>query len=473
MTPETIAPTSRSTTKPNNHSTPVAKKPTRWPIWLGALLILLAGGGYLLSQRPASSGSGAPSTSAPGAKKGGRGGGGAVPVSVQTVSKGNMGEYVEALGTVTPVNTITVVSRVAGQLMDVKFKEGQMVKKGDLLAVVDPRPYAAAETQAQGQLDRDNAALNEARIDLKRYQDALAAHAIPEQQMATQQAAVKQDEGTVMVDQGNLDAAKVNVDYTQIRSPIDGRVGLRLLDPGNIVQANGTSGIVLITQLEPITVIFTMAEGYIADVAKQMRAGHTLKVDAMDASDSSLLDTGKVLTVDNQIDTTTGTVKVRAIFNNANAKLFPNEFVNAKLLVKTLMGVNIVPSAAIQRNNDVSFVYVVDDQNKAHSRNVDVATTNGLNSAVTGVSPGERVVIDGFDKLQDNTPVRIRPASGTAGKQASSSGEAAGQQPPGPGQSEAPSGSMPNQSAPTSTGPETPGTQAKGAHKKRQRDSQQ
>jgi multidrug efflux system membrane fusion protein len=438
---------STTTHKAPRVSPPAAKKPKRWPIWLGALIILLAGGGYLLSQRTTNS----TATSSGGknaSKKGGKGGG-AVPVAVQTVTKGNMGEYVESIGTVTPVYSVTVVSRVAGQLMEVRFKEGQMVKKGDLLAVVDPRPYLAAQVQAQGQLDRDNSALAEARIDVKRYQDALAAHAIPEQQLATQQATLNQDVGTVMLDQGNLDAAKVNVDYTKITSPIDGRVGLRLLDPGNVVTANGTSGIVLITQLQPITVIFTMAEDYISEVAKQMRAGHRLRVDAMDRSDSTLLETGQVLTLDNTIDTTTGTVKVRATFQNPQDKLFPNEFVNARLLVKTLMGVNIVPAAAIQRNNDISFVYVVDDQNKVHSRNVQVATTDGVNSAVTGVTTGEKVVIDGFDKLQDNAPVRIRPASTATQKTATSPGDAASEQPS-----------------------DTKAAQAPATHKKRQKDTQ-
>lgn len=442
MTPEN----STITNKTPRPSSPAVKKPKRWPVWIGALIILLAGGGYLLSQRTNSTSTANGGKN--GSKKGAKGGG-AVPVAVQSVTKGNMGEYVESIGTVTPVYTVTVVSRVAGQLMEVRFKEGQMVKKGDLLAVVDPRPYTAAQVQAQGQLDRDNAALAEARIDLKRYQDALEAHAIPEQQLATQQATVHQDEGTTMVDKGNLDAAKVNVDYTQITSPIDGRVGLRLMDPGNVVTANGTSGIVLVTQLQPITVIFTMAEDYISDVAAQIRAGHKLRVDAMDRSDSALLETGQLLTLDNTIDTTTGTVKVRSTFPNKNNKLFPNEFVNARLLVKTLMGVNIVPSAAIQRNNDISFVYVVDDQNKVHSRNVQVATTDGLNSAVTGVTTGEKVVIDGFDKLQDNSPVRIRPASTATQKTATGPGDASSQQ-----------------SSDTKSG--TPGT-----HKKQQKDTKQ
>lgn len=444
MTPETSTPSSKLRTP----SSPPATKRRRWPFWLAALVILAAAVGYLRSQRPAPK-----ATTAQGSGGGGRGGrgGGATPVSVQTVQKGNMGEYIEALGTVTPVYTVTVASRVAGQLMEVDYKEGQIVHKGDLLAIVDPRPYTAVVTQAQGQLDRDQASLENARIDLKRYQDALAQHAIPEQQLATQQATVHQDEGTVMLDQGNLDAAKVNVTYTRITSPIDGRVGLRQVDPGNIVQANGTQALAIITQLQPITVIFTMPEDDISDVVQQMRAGHQLKVDAMDRSDTTLLATGKVLTVDNQVDTTTGTVKVRATFANENYKLFPNEFVNAKLLVKTLMGVNIIPTAAVQRNNEISFVYVVDAQNKVHSRDVQVATTNGISAAVTGVNPGEKVVTDGFDKLQENATVRIRPASAPAPV---NTADQAGQQPP-----------------PPHSNPAT--TTASGGHKKHQKDTQQ
>jgi membrane fusion protein, multidrug efflux system len=231
--------------------------------------------------------------------------------------------------------------------------------------------------------------------------------------LATQQATVHQDEGTVKVDEGNLAAAKVNVDYTRITSPIDGRVGLRTVDPGNIVPANGTTGIATITQLQPITVIFTMAEDYISEVVAQMRAGHKLHVDARSRDDQSELAQGTVLTLDNQIDTSTGTVRVRATFPNKDNKLFPNEFVNAKLLVQTLMGVNVIPNAAVQRNNEISFVYVVNRANMTvQSRNINVATSDGNNAAVTGVNPGETVVTDGFDKLQDGSKIVIRKPVG-------------------------------------------------------------
>lgn len=446
MTPE--SPTSAALDRNPTKTTPPPeiKKPTRWPIWLAALVILAAGGGYLLSQRSST----ASAQSTGGSKKGGgRGAGGPTPVSVEKVTKGNMGVFIQALGTVTSVYTATITSRVAGELTEVHYKEGQIVHKGDLLAVIDPRPYTAVVTQAQGQLVRDQALLENARIDLKRYQEAMEQNAIPEQQFATQQATVHQDEGTVTLDQGNLDAAKINVDYTRIIAPIDGRVGLRQLDPGNIVTANGTQALVIISQLQPITVIFTMAEDYVSDVTQQLRAGHTLKVDALDRDGSTVLGEGTVLTVDNQIDATTGTVKVRASFANKDYKLFPNQFVNARLLVKTLMGVNIIPTAAIQRNNDISFVYVVDDQNKVHSRNIQVATTNGLSAAVTGVAPGETVVTDGFDKLLEDAPVRIRPASGAPHKgTAASTSTATGQQ------------------------SETSTSQSQATHKKHQKDTQ-
>ena len=402
----------------------------RWAIW-AALACMLLGAGYLLSQRS--------SGPASGDKKKGKNAGGAIPVSVAAVQQGNIGVYVNALGTVTPVYTATVTSRVAGQLMDIHYREGQMVHKGDLLAVIDPRPYQATYTQAEGQLQRDEAVLSNARIDLTRYQTAFEQHAVPEQQLATQRATVNQEEGTIKVDQGNLDAAKVNLDYTQITAPISGRVGLRAVDPGNIVQANGTQPLLTITQLQPITVIFTMAEDYISEVAKQMRAGHKLEVDALDRDNQTMLAHGTLLTLDNQIDTTTGTVRARATFANRDNALFPNEFVNAKLLVRTLMDVNLIPTAAIQRNNDVAFVYVVNTSARTvQSRNVNIATTDGYTAAVTGVKPGETLVTDGFDKLQDGTKIVIRkPAPAAAAppnSQAAEENQAATQtQPPAQG----------------------------------------
>lgn len=377
----------------------------------GIIVLLLIILGYFVWGRPSSTAGTAKNT-----KQGGSG----VPVSVGTVTKGNMGVYINSIATVTPVYTATVASRVVGELIEVDYKEGQMVKKGDLLAVIDPRPYEAAYVQAQGQLARDQALLANARVDLNRYRMAYEQHAIPEQTLATQEATVAQDEGTVKLDEGNLDAAKVNLDYTRITAPISGRVGLRTVDPGNIVPANGTTGLVTITQLQPITVIFPMAEDYISDVAGPLRAGRSLRVDALDRENQHELAQGTVLTIDNQVDTTTGTVRVRATFQNENYILFPNEFVNAKLLVKTLYGANIVPTAAIQRNSEQAFVYVVDPATTtAHTRNIQIATEDGNNAAVMGVTPGEVVVTDGFDQLQDGTKVVERqPSTGATPKPA-------------------------------------------------------
>lgn len=343
------------------------------------------------------------------AKKGRGKNAGATPVAVTQVIKGDLGVYIEALGTVTPVYTVSVTSRVTGQLMSVNYREGQIVHQGDLLAVIDPRPYNAVLVQAQGQVERDQALLKNANIDLQRYKTALEQHAIPEQTYATQTATVSQDEGTVKVDQGSMEAAQVNVDYTRITSPIDGRVGLRTVDPGNIVTANGTTALLTITQLQPITVIFTMAEDYISDVAPQLRAGRSLRVDALDRAQETELAQGSVLTVDNQIDTTTGTVKVRATFPNRDYKLFPNEFVNAKMLVRTLHNVNLIPVAAIQRDNDVAYVYLLQPNKTVKSKNIQIQNTDGITAAVTGVDVGQTLVTDGFDRLIDGAKVVVRP----------------------------------------------------------------
>jgi len=337
------------------------------------------------------------------------------PVAVAPVTVGDINVYIDALGTVTPVYTVTVVSRVAGEITEVHFKEGQIVKKGDLLAIIDPRPYTAALLQAQGQLERDDALLKNARIDLVRYQSSYKEHAIPQQELATQQATVEGDAATVKLDQGNLAAAQVNVDYTRITSPIDGRVGLRNIDPGNVVTANGVNGLCVITQLQPITVIFTLAEDEIDEVFAQMSAGRPMPVIALDRSKERSIATGTLLTVDNQVNTTTGTVRARATFPNAHNELFPSQFVNARLLVKTLTQVNLVPQAAIQHNNDVAFVYAVLPGSTVQSRTVKILATEKGVSAVTGVDPGAQLVTDGFDKLQDGTKVAIseqKPASG-------------------------------------------------------------
>jgi len=367
---------------------------------LVAVLLALAGATFLLSQRV--------QTNAPEANRGKKKGGGAIPVGIAPVEQGDIGVYINALGTVTPVYSVTVTSRVTGELMEVHYREGQIVHKGDLLAVIDPRPYQATVTQAEGQLARDRATLKNSYIDLDRYKLIYAQKAIPEQTLATQQAVTEQNEGTVKVDEGNLEAAKVNLNYTRITAPIDGRVGLRLVDPGNIVQANGTTGLLTIAQLQPITVMFTIAEDYVSDVSSQLRAGRKLQVDALDRSNQSQLAKGTVLTIDNAIDTTTGTVRVRSSFANKDFRLFPNEFVNTRLLLKTLHKANLIPTAAIQRNNEIAFVYVVGENNAVKMRDIKIATTDGNTAAVTGVNPGEKLVTDGFDRLQDGVKVVVR-----------------------------------------------------------------
>jgi membrane fusion protein, multidrug efflux system len=331
-----------------------------------------------------------------------------IPVAEGQVKTGSIDVYLDELGTVTPVYTVTVASRVAGELTEVRYKEGQLVKKNELLAVVDPRPYEAVLLQSQGQLARDEAALKNARIDLVRYQNSFKEHAVPQQQLATQEALVEQDEGTVKLDQGNLASAQVNVDYTRIVSPIDGRVGLRLVDPGNIVPANGTTGIAVITQLQPITVIFTIAEDSLSQVVEQTSLGNTLAVKALDRTKQRELADGTLLTVDNQINTTTGTVRARATFPNTHDELFPNQFVNVRLLVKTLTDVTLVPEAAIQRNNDAAFVYVIQADGTVKQQNIKIIATEGQVSAASGVNPGQQVVTDGFDRLQSGSKVTIR-----------------------------------------------------------------
>jgi multidrug efflux system membrane fusion protein len=336
-------------------------------------------------------------------------GAGAVPVSTVAVKLGSLDIYIDGIGTVIPTSTISVTSRVVGELTEVDYKEGQIVKKGDLLAVIDPRPYQATLDQAKGQLARDQAMLRNAQLDLARYQDAYRQHAIPEQQLATQQSTVDGDAGIVQLDQGNLESAQVNMDYTRIVSPIDGRVGLRQVDPGNIVQANGTVPLATITQLQPITVIFTIAEDSLSDVLPAVGLGQPLRVLALDRSQEKQLATGTLLTLDTQVDPTTGTVKARAAFDNKANELYPNQFVNARLILKTLQQVDLIPTAAVQLNDAQRFVYVVQPDGTVQSSTVEVTAVDGETSAVTGVQPGENVVIDGFDRLQVGMKVSIRP----------------------------------------------------------------
>jgi membrane fusion protein, multidrug efflux system len=392
----------------------------RW-VWVIAALLLAAVVGFLYYQHEAAERSQkakANTESRP------------TPVLTATASKGQMGIYVEALGTVTPVYTVTVTSRVQGQIMQVYYREGQMVRKGDPLLEIDPRPYQAAVTQAEGQLAHDTALLNEARIDLDRYRTALARNAIAQQQVYDQEQTVKQYEGTVQNDQGALDNAKVNLAYCHITSPIDGRVGLRLVDPGNIVQANSTTALVVITQLQPITVIFSVAEDYLSEIEQQLRQGQKMKVDALDRAQEKTIATGTLLTIDNQVDTTTGTVKLKAVFDNHDNALFPSQFVNAKLLVRTQQDAILIPTPAIQRNSQQAFVYLIDKDQIASVKTITVGASDGNFTAVAGIQPGDVVAINGFDKLQDGAKVEVRsgPRNQRGGRQSSST--ASGDQAP-------------------------------------------
>jgi multidrug efflux system membrane fusion protein len=345
-----------------------------------------------------------------------------VLVSTATAHQGDIGIYLNALGTVTPVYTVTVTSRVQGEITQVYYHEGQMVRKGDPLIEIDPRPYQAALTQVEGQLAHDQAVLKEAKIDLDRYKQALDRNAIAKQQFDDQEQVVLQDEGTVKNDEGQLANAKVNLVYTHITSPIAGRVGLRLIDPGNIIQANSTTSLVVITQLQPITVIFSIAEDHLSQIQQQLLKGKKLTVDAFDREGSKKLASGTLLTLDNVIDPTTGTLKLKAIFDNKDNALFASQFVNVKLLVDTEHNVTLIPTPAIQRNAQGAYVYAIKSDQTASMRTITPGTTDGSVTAVQGVEPQEVVAVNGFDKLLDGAKVTIRtPAKGSGG--------ASGQQP--------------------------------------------
>jgi len=331
---------------------------------------------------------------------------GPVPVTTATAKVGSLGVYLNAIGTVTPVYTDTITPEVTGVIQSVHYREGEYVRKGDPLIDIDPRPYAAQLEQAQGMLQRDQNLLAEAQMDLKRYQVAWEKNAIPRQMLDDQGKVVLQDEGTVKNDQGVVAYDQVELSYCHIASPIDGRVGLRLIDPGNLVTANSATPLVVITQMQPITVVFTLAEDSLPQVLQQMRGGHTLTVQALDRTQENLLGTGRLLTVDNQIDTTTGTVKARAEFPNANGILFPNQFVNTRLLVKTLSKQLLVPSSAIQHNGAASFVYLIQNK-KAVMKTVNPGISEGGSTVVAGLEPGDVVADSSFEKLQDGSQIFI------------------------------------------------------------------
>jgi membrane fusion protein, multidrug efflux system len=339
---------------------------------------------------------------------GGRGGaaGGTVAITTATAKKGSINIYLNAIGTVTPTYTDSITAQVTGVITAVHYREGQDVRKGDALIDIDSRPYEAQLAQAQGALDRDQNLLAEAQMDLTRYQDAWAKNAIPRQTLEDQEKLVLQDKGTVQNDQGTVQYDQVQVAFCHITSPINGRLGLRLVDPGNLVTANSATPLVVVAQIHPITVIFTLAEDSLPQVQKQMHGGKALEVDAYDRTQQTMLEKGKLITIDNQIDTVTGTVKLRAQFDNSSNQLFPNEFVNTRLLVKTLDNQTLIPSSAVQHNGTADFVYLIQN-NKAVMRTVKSGISDGGNTAVTGINPGDVVANSSFQKLMNGSTITI------------------------------------------------------------------
>jgi multidrug efflux system membrane fusion protein len=349
------------------------------------------------------------------AAKAPRGGGGPVTLTTTTAQKGDIGVYLDSIGTVTPVFTSSITSQVNGIVTAVHFKEGQIVSKGDPLIDIDSRTYEATLLQAQGTLERDENVLGQAKMDLERYKDAWARNAIPKQTLDDQEKIVLQDQGTVKLDQGVVQFDQIQVEYCHIVAPISGKVGLRLVDPGNVVQSSGTLTLAVITQLQPITVIFTISEDSLGPVQQRLRKNAVLTADAFDRGGLKKIASGKLLTLDNLIDTTTGTVRARASFDNKDYSLFPNQFVNVRLLVDTLHDATLIPASAIQHNGQADFVYLLQD-NTAHMRSVKSGVTDAGKTQVTGINPGDVLANSSFDKLQDNSKVVVagKPAAGNS-----------------------------------------------------------
>jgi multidrug efflux system membrane fusion protein len=332
----------------------------------------------------------------------------AIPVVAATAKKGNLPIYLNGLGAVTPVYTVTVRTRVDGELFSVPVREGQMVAAGEVIAEIDPRPFQVQLLQAQGQKERDEAFLANAKIDLERYRVLYGQSAVPQQQLATQIATVNQYEAIVKADEGAVESAKLNLTYAHITSPIAGRVGLRLVDPGNIVHAADQNGLFVITQLQPITVVFNIAEDNVPQVMRKLQAGQRLPVDAWDRDFKTKIATGTLLTIDNQVDANTGTVRFKATFANRDNSLFPSQFVNARLLIDTRSNTVLIPTAAVQRGPQANFVFVVKPDSTVELRNVVMGPTEqGTASIDQGLTAGEVVVTEGVDKLQQGTKVTV------------------------------------------------------------------
>src|SRR5215469_2585088 len=415
--------------------------------WLWALVIagVVVGIWYFRGSRIPSQASdpSAPATSGRG--RGGAGGMGnfVVPVVVAAAQRGDLPVYFNGLGTVTAFNTVTVRSRVDGQIVNVAFKEGQFVHEGDLLVQIDPRPFQVQLEQAEGQLAKDQAQRKDAEVNLERYKLLFKEGVIPQQQLDTQAALVGQFDGAITSDQSQIDNAKLQLTYCRITAPISGRVGLRLIDPGNIVHATDVGGLVVITQLQPIAVLFSLPQDELPQVNAKLRAGVQLSVDAFDRDDTQKIATGKLLTIDNQIDPTTGTYKLKSVFNNSDNALFPNQFVNVHLLVDTKHGLTIVPAPAIQRGPQGTYVYAVGSDNIAKIRPVTIAQSTGNSVGLAGgLNTGDIVVIDGQDKLQDGSKVTPTLAGSNNGGAKSSAAAA----PPANSSPNLPAGPKPSRS---------------------------
>jgi membrane fusion protein, multidrug efflux system len=420
MTPDDSA--TADTTRTASDSVPrAAPRRARWR-WIatGLVLLLIAAGAWYWwpagSSPPAQGGRGRPDQA-----------GRPLPVVAAPAKKGSIDVYLNGLGTVTPRNMVVVRSRVDGQLVRLAFREGDTVKQGDLLAEIDPRPFQVQLTQAQGQMAKDQALLANAKVDLERYRTLLSQDSISKQQVDTQESLVRQYQGAIEADQGQIDNAKLQLTYSRITAPITGRIGLRQVDPGNMIHASDTNGLVVITQLTPITVIFTLPEDSVPRVMKRLAAGEAITVDAFDRDGKVKLATGKLITVDNQIDTATGTVKLKAEFPNTDSALFPNQFVNARMGIESRPDATLVPTAAVQRGAPGTFVFVVNDDRSVSVRPVKLGPVQGEVTAIdSGVAPGDMVVVDGADKLREGAKVELV----TREAQASGAPAAAGAGPP-------------------------------------------
>jgi multidrug efflux system membrane fusion protein len=371
----------------------------RWIMWTGVLLLLLLAVIVFVVIHKNNAKAAAAKRALASVKP-------SVSATVATATKGSIGIYLDAIGTVTPVYTASITAQAGGVLTSVHYNEGQYVQKGDALIDIDPRPYQAQLMQAEGALERDTNVLAQAQMDLDRYRTAWSRNGINKQLLDDQEKIVLQDQGTVKNDQGTVNYDRVQLSYCHISTPIAGRIGLRLVDPGNVVQASAGTVLAVITQIQPITVIFTMPEDSLAQVQARMHQIHTLPVDALDRGQTAKLASGKLQSIDNQIDTTTGTVKLRATFDNRKGVLFPNQFVNTRLLVNTLDGVTLVPTNAVQHNGQIAFLYVVTN-GTASVRNVKTGVADAGMTAVQGINPGDMVATSSFDKLQSGSRVVV------------------------------------------------------------------